>query len=68
MLQIDLEITAPHVLTATWKTSRFFYRQRARKFDIVEGVCLEGSFDPSADKDGNAVFVPAHHSEEGSKP
>src|SRR5271170_679020 len=56
MLEDDLEITAPHVLTATWKTSRFYYRQRARKFDIVEGVCLDGSFDEATDKDGNSVL------------
>jgi hypothetical protein len=68
MLEDDLEITAPHVLTATWKTSRFFYRQRARKFDIVEGVCLEGAFDQGTDKDGNAIFVPARHSDGDSKP
>jgi hypothetical protein len=58
ILHDDLEITAPHVLTATWKTTRIFFRQRARKFDIVEGVCLEGSFSEKTDNDGNAVFVP----------
>ena len=68
MLEDDLEITAPHVLTATWKTSRFYYRQRARKFDIVEGVCLDGSFDEATDKDGNSVLVPARRTEGASKP
>jgi hypothetical protein len=58
ILQDDLEITAPHVLTATWKTTRIYFRQRARKFDIVEGVCLQGSFSEKVDRDGNAVFVP----------
>lgn len=56
-LQDDLEITAPHVLTATWKTSRIFFRQRARKYEIVEGVCLQGGLTPDVDKNGNAIFV-----------
>jgi hypothetical protein len=57
-LRDDLEITAPHVLTAPWKTSRIFYRQRARKYDIVEGVCQQGFFTEAKDKDGDAVFEP----------
>jgi hypothetical protein len=61
VLHDDLEIMAPKVLTKPWKTTRIFFRQRARKFDIVEGVCLEGSFTESADKDGNSVFVPLPH-------
>src|SRR5271154_7214848 len=68
MLEDDLEITAPHVMTATWKTSRFYYRQRARKFDIVEGVCLDGSFDEATDKDGNSVLVPVRRADGASKP
>jgi hypothetical protein len=63
ILNDDLEIIAPKVLTAPWKTTRIFFRQRARKFDIVEGVCLQGNFSERVDKDGNAVFVPMpHHS------
>src|SRR5262249_59943648 len=58
-LRDDLEITAPHVLTRTWKTSRILFRQRARKYDIVEGVCLQGNFSESKDSKGNAVFEPA---------
>jgi hypothetical protein len=58
ILHDDLEIIAPKVLTKPWKTTRIFFRQRARKFDIVEGVCLEGSFSEQMDKDGNSVFVP----------
>jgi hypothetical protein len=57
VLQDDLEIVAPHVLTAPWKTSRIYFRQRARKYDIVEGVCLQGSYVERQDKNGNAVFV-----------
>ena len=57
-LHDDLEITAPHVLSAPWKTTRIFFRQRARKYDIVEGVCLQGSYAERKDEHGNAVFVP----------
>jgi hypothetical protein len=53
----DLEIYAPHVLTKPWKTTRTYFRQRARKFDIVEGVCLHGNYAERVDKDGNHVFV-----------
>jgi hypothetical protein len=58
ILHDDLEIFAPKVLTAPWKTTRIFFRQRARKFDIVEGVCQQGNLSERTDKDGNAVFVP----------
>jgi hypothetical protein len=61
ILHDDLEIIAPKVFTQPWKTTRIYFRQRARKFDIVEGVCLEGSFAEQTDKDGNAVFVPLPH-------
>ena len=61
ILHDDLEIIAPKVLTQPWKTTRIYFRQRARKFDIVEGVCLEGSFAEQTDKDGSAVFVPLPH-------
>jgi hypothetical protein len=65
-LRDDLEITAPHVLTKSWKTSRFLFRQRARKYDIVEGVCLEGSFSEAVDASGDSVFVPAPQTEGGN--
>jgi hypothetical protein len=58
ILHDDLEITAPQVLSQTWKTTRSYFRQRARKYDIVEGVCLQGLNSEVVDKDGNAVFVP----------
>jgi hypothetical protein len=57
ILADDLEIAAPHVLVRPWKTTRTWFRQRARKFDIVEGVCLEGNYAERIDKDGNHVFV-----------
>src|SRR6267143_90131 len=67
ILHVELEITAPKVLTKPWKTTRIYFRQRARKFDIVEGVCLEGYFAPGTDKDGNAIFVPVKHDVGGNR-
>ena len=54
----DLEITANKLLSKTWKTTRKYYRQRAQKYDIAEGVCESGSYNDALDKDGNAVFAP----------
>ncbi len=66
VLRDDLEIIAPHVLTKPWKTSRFLFRQRARKYDIVEGVCLEGNYMERKDALGNDVFVPVQQTEGGN--
>ena len=57
-LEDTLTITAPHVLTKPWVTTRKYTRTRRRDYDIEEGVCLEAAFDAAVDKDGNAVFVP----------
>jgi hypothetical protein len=57
----DLEITAPKVLTRPWKTTRIFLRRRGQKFDIVEGVCLQGLYAERVDENGNAVFVSIPH-------
>jgi hypothetical protein len=65
-LHDDLEITAPHVLTRTWKNSLILFRQRARKYDIVEGVCLQGNYSEGKDDGGNAAFVPALQTEGGN--
>jgi hypothetical protein len=54
----DLEITAPKVLTKTWKTTRKYYRTRRQKFEIIEGVCTQGYFTDAVDKSGNAIFKP----------
>ncbi|HEX3949483.1 MAG TPA: hypothetical protein VHW95_06505 [Steroidobacteraceae bacterium] len=54
----DLEITANKLLSKTWKTTRKYYRQRSQKYDIVEGVCEQGSYTEAVDKDGNSVFAP----------
>jgi hypothetical protein len=54
----DLEISANKLLTKPWKTTRKYYRQRAQKYDIVEGVCVQGGFTEAVDNDGNAIFAP----------
>jgi hypothetical protein len=58
VLHDDLEITAPHVLASTWKTTRVWLRHRLVRDAIVEGVCLQGSFSEDKDKLGHAVFTP----------
>jgi hypothetical protein len=63
VLHDDLEVIAPRILTRPWKTTRFFYRQRARKYDIVEGVCIQGFYAERKDAQGNAVFVPVPHAD-----
>ena len=57
MCHVEREITAPHILTRPWKTTRKWSRQRARKYDIVEGVCVEGNYAEKIDKNGDHVFV-----------
>ena len=54
----DLDITANKVLSKPWRTTRKYYRQRAQKFDIAEGVCTQGSFTEAVDKNGDATFAP----------
>ena len=54
----DLEITATKALSKPWRTIRKYYRQRAQKYDIMEGVCTQGSFTEAVDKNGNAIFAP----------
>jgi hypothetical protein len=57
VMHVDLEIIAPKILTKPWKTTRIFFRQRARKFDIVEGVCETGDLAERVNADGDHVFV-----------
>jgi hypothetical protein len=54
----DLEITANKLISKTWKTTRKYYRQRSQKYDIVEGVCEQGSYTDAVDQDGNSIFAP----------
>jgi hypothetical protein len=58
VLTDTLNITAPHVLTKPWTTTRLFNRTRRRDYDIVEGVCLQGAFNQDVDQNGDAVFTP----------
>jgi len=70
ILHDDLEITAPHVLTPHVEdTSRILYRQRARKYDIVEGVCaLQGNYSGRPQMlMGMRRFVPATQTEGGKR-
>jgi hypothetical protein len=62
----DLEITAPHILTRPWTTTRRFQRQRGPTAEIEEGVCRQGDFTESKDADGFAVFSPLKN--EGGNP
>jgi hypothetical protein len=57
VLHVDLEIHAPKILTAPWKTTRIFLRRRARKFDIVEGVCIQGNLSERVSAEGDHIFV-----------
>jgi hypothetical protein len=54
----ELSITASKLLTKTWNTTRKYYRQRAQKYDILEGVCEQGRFMEAKDADGHDIFVP----------
>jgi hypothetical protein len=66
ILHVELEITAPKILTKPWKTTRIFFRQRARKFDIVEGVCLQGDYKEAKDENGHDTLVPVAKTEWGN--
>ena len=53
----DLEITAPKVLTTTWKTTRIFRRYPDRHFEIAEGECEQEDLLPGKDEHGNDIYV-----------
>jgi hypothetical protein len=54
----DLEITAPKVLTTTWKTTRIFRRYPDRHYEIAEGECEQEDLLPGKDEHGNDIYVP----------
>jgi hypothetical protein len=56
----ELEIHANKVLTKAWNTTRKYYRQRGRKFEIIEGVCAQGTYTDAVDKHGNSIFAPVN--------
>ncbi len=61
VLADDMEITAPHVLSRPWKTTRLFRRDKSPNSDILEGVCLQGGFTTGKDENGDDVFIPLPH-------
>jgi hypothetical protein len=66
VLQDDLEITAPKVLTTTWKTTRLYRRYPERKFEITEGECAQEDLSPGKDQFGNDIFVSTPQNPDGS--
>ncbi|HVY63937.1 MAG TPA: hypothetical protein VHH11_03865 [Gammaproteobacteria bacterium] len=64
----DMEITAPKVLTGTWKTTRLFKRRRGPQFDIIEGQCVQGELTEAVDEHGNAIFERNGTNADGSVP
>ena len=66
-LHVHMKIIAPHVLTKEFETTRIWFRQRAQKFDIVEGVCQEGWYAPRIDKEGWHVWVFQPHDVGGNR-
>jgi hypothetical protein len=62
----DMEITAPAILTGTWKTRRLYQRSRERIDEIEEGVCRQGDFHEATDQWGNAIYVPTTTSDDGN--
>jgi hypothetical protein len=62
----ELEITAPKVLSATWKTTRLFRRYPDRHYEVVEGECQQEFLIPGKDADGHDVFLPNPQNADGS--
>jgi hypothetical protein len=66
ILHDDLEITAPKVLTAAWKTTRIFRRYPERHYEIIEGECVQEDLVPGKDAFGNDIFVSQPQNPDGS--
>ncbi len=66
VLHDDLEITAPKVLTETWKTTRIFRRYPERHYEIIEGECEQEDLVPGKDQYGNDIFVSQPQNPDGS--
>ena len=58
VLYDDLEITAPKVLNASWKTTRIFRRYPERHYEVTEGECAQEDLTAGKDQFGNDIFVP----------
>jgi hypothetical protein len=68
VLHDDLEITAPKVLTTTWKTTRIFRRYPDRHYEITEGECEQEDLLPAKDQFGNDIFIPNPQGKYGTVP
>jgi hypothetical protein len=66
VLSDELEITAPKVLTSTWKTTRIFRRYPDRHYEITEGECAQEDLTPGKDANGHDIFVPNPQGEYGT--
>src|SRR5215831_21078513 len=66
VLHDDLEIMAPKVLTAPWKTTRIFRRYPDRHYEIIEGECEQEDLVPGKDQYGNDIFVSHPQRPDGS--
>ncbi len=66
VLYDELEINAPKVLSATWKTTRIFRRYPERHYEITEGECMQEDLTEGKDQFGNAIFVPNPQNSDGS--
>jgi hypothetical protein len=66
VLNDDLEITAPKVLTTTWKTTRIFRSYPERHYEIIEGECAQEDLHAGKDEFGNDIYVPAPQGPYGS--
>ena len=49
-MHVELEITAPKVLSRPWKTTRIFLRRRGPIYDLVEGQCVQGQLEEAANR------------------
>jgi hypothetical protein len=66
VLDDDLTITDPKILSGPWTTTRVWRRVRGEAYDIEEGECEQGMVRPAKDANGHDVFVPAPVSQDGS--
>jgi hypothetical protein len=66
VLDDDLEITAPKVLTSPWKTTRIFRRYPERHYEVIEGECEQEDLIPGKDDYGNDIFVSHPQNPDGS--
>jgi hypothetical protein len=66
VLHDELEVTAPKVLTSTWKTTRIYRRYPERHYEITEGECAQEDLTPGKDQFGNDIFLFTPQNPDGS--